>query len=479
MRLVDLIEDIDKYLYIGEDVEISHLSHHSDLCEMGSLFFAIEGTKINGTKYIESAISNGAVAVVTSKKLKVNIPQVIVDNVRLAMAIISKKFYDNACDRLKIIGIVGTNGKTTSSYLIKNILAVSGFSVGLIGTNGIYIDNNRIAEDLTTPDPIDIHRYISYMVESGVDYCIMEVSAHAIDLYKVAGIKFKVGLYTNISNEHLDYFVSMKNYINCKKKFFDSRYIEEAVINVDDEVGMSIAKKNSIPCVTYGMYNPSNTFAVNVVSNINGSKFVVNALDSIISIETSLIGEYNVYNILGAISVCKLLSIRDENIECGIRSLENIEGRCNITKIKNNNYIVIDFAHTPDGMENILSVLRRMSKGKIVTIFGCVDYSDTKKRSLMGQVASKYSDYIILTSDNPNFADVKTINKDIKYGFHKFKNYTEIEDRVEAIRYGMSMLCQDDMLVILGKGGEKKQVVCGEKLEYNEQKIVNNLLRDL
>lgn len=477
MRLSELLNDIDKYMMIGEDVEISHLAHHSGLCKNGSLFFAIDGLNVKGAKYVNEAISNGAIAVITSTKLKVNIPQVVVDDVRYVMSIVSKSFYDNACNKLKIIGITGTNGKTTSSFIIKNILAVSGFSVAVIGTNGVYIDNKLISEDLTTPDPIDMHMYFDMMVRENVDYCIMEVSAHAIDLSKVAGIKFKVGLFTNISNEHLDYFGNMRNYAKCKLSFFDSKYIEEAVINVDDTYGMELAKKNVVPSITYGVFNPSNTFAVNMYSTFSGSKYMVNALDSLYDIDTCLIGEHNVYNVLGAISVCKLLNIRDEYILKGVNSLSMIDGRCNITKLKNNNHIVIDFAHTPDGFENILSVLRRLAKGKMITIFGCVDYSDAKKRALMGSVASKYSDFIILTSDNPNYMEVSKINKDIKHGFKKFKEYTEIDDRAEAIKYGMSLLCHDDALVILGKGGEHKQVIMGQKFQYNEQEVVNNLLQ--
>lgn len=475
MRLSNLIVDIEKYIFIGEDVDINNLSHNSKNCTSGTLYFAISGTTYNGKDYVEEAISNGAVAIITESKLDINIPQVIVDNVRKSMAYISKAFYGNACDKLKIIGIVGTNGKTTSSYILKHILEFGKHKVGVIGTNGVYIGNKYIEEELTTPDPINLHNYFLRMLKSKVEYVIMEVSAHAIDLYKIAGIKFDVGLYTNISNEHLDYFGTMENYANCKMKFFDELYINEAVINIDDDYGIKIARMNAVPSITYGIHNPANTFAVNIDMSLYGTKFVVNILDEIFDINTKLIGVHNVYNILGAISVCKILGVDNDVISNGISVLQKVDGRCNIIK-RGSNYIVIDFAHTPDGFENILSTIKSFANGKVVTVFGCVGYSDSIKRSLMGEVASKYSDFVILTADNPNYAQVSSINNDIKKGFDKFESYIEIEDRVEAIKFGLGMLCKSDVLVLLGKGGERKQVINGEAIEYNELQIVNNLL---
>ena len=209
MKISDLIVDLEKYIFIGEDIDITGLTHNSKDCNNGYLYFVISGRNDTGANYINEAINNGAVAIVTESKINVNIPQIIVDNSREAMSLISKKFYDDACDKLNIVGIVGTNGKTTCSYIIKSILQYSGYNIGVIGTNGVYIGNKYINEELTTPDPINLHEYFYDMVSSGIKYCVMEVSAHAIDLYKVAGIRFSVGLFTNISNEHLDYFDNM------------------------------------------------------------------------------------------------------------------------------------------------------------------------------------------------------------------------------------------------------------------------------
>ncbi len=477
MKLVNLLNGLDKYMFIGNDVEIKHLSNKSGGCKNDTLFFCINGINNCGYNFVEDAIKNGASAIVTDKKLKVNATQIIVDDVRYAMSKISKIFYGECCDKLKIIGITGTNGKTTSSFIIKHILNVAGFKVGIIGTNGVYIDNKLISEDLTTPDPIDLHYYFKRMVNAKVDFCIMEVSAHAIDLKKIVGVKFRVGMFTNITNEHLDYFGNMRNYARTKLSLFTKEYVDEAVVNVDNSYGKLIAKMNTVPSVTYGIYNPSNSFAINMETSFLGSKFVVNALDSIFNIETTLIGEHNIYNILGAISVCKLLNIRDELIELGVNSLKQVDGRCNVTKLNNNNYVIVDFAHTPDGFENVLKVFRKLVKGKLITIFGCVEYSDIKKRIMMGKIASNYSDYIILTADNPNNTLVSKINRDIKAGFKKFKNYIEIEDRKKAIEYGFGLLCKNDAVLILGKGGETKQLILGKSIRYNEQEVVNNLLK--
>ncbi len=476
MKVSKLLNDVEKFLLIGEDVDVTSLSNKSKGCKKNCLFFCIDGINNDGSKFVQEAILNGAVCVVSNKKLKVNVTQVIVDDVRSCMSLIAKNFYGNACDKLKIIGITGTNGKTTSSFIIQHILNVAGFSVGVIGTNGVFIDNKLISEDLTTPDPIELHYYFKEMKKSNCDFVIMEASAHAICLKKLVGIKFRVGLFTNITNEHLDFFGNMKNYSKCKLSFFKKENVDEAVFNVDNAYGRLLAKLNQIPNITYGIYNPSNTFAINIETSFNGSKFFVNSLDSIFDIKTNLIGEHNVYNILGAISVCKLLNIRDEYILKGVNTLLQVDGRCNVTKLNNNNYIIVDFAHTPDGFEKILGVFRKLVKGKLITIFGCVEYSDTKKRVLMGKVASAYSDYIILTADNPNNTSVFKINRDIKAGFKKFKNYTEIEDRKKAIEYGISLLCKNDALIILGKGGEHKQLIMGNAIKYNEQEVVNNLL---
>lgn len=475
MLLTNLLKNVEKYMMIGNDINIRHLSHCSSLCVKDTLFFAIDGTKEDGAKYVEEAIECGAIAVVTNKRLKVNIAQIIVDDVRETMSLIAKAFYHNASDKLKIIGIVGTNGKTTSSFIIKNILTFAGFTVGVVGTNGVYIDNNRISEDLTTPDPIDLHKYLDIMKKAKVDYVIMEVSAHAIDLKKIKGIRFKVGLYTNISNEHLDYFGTMKNYTKCKLSFFNNDIVDEAVYNIDDDYGVELARNYNVPNITYGLDSPSNTFAIDIVESIDGTKFIVNSLDSIFKIDTKLLGKHNVYNILGAMSVCKLLNINDKYIELGVNTIDKIDGRCNVIRV-NNNYVIIDFAHTPDGFEKILSTIRGVCKGKVITLFGCVGYSDTRKRSIMGNVASRYSDYIILTSDNPGDTDIKKINRDIKSGFKKYKNYIEIDDRRDAIKYGLGLLCSSDVLVLLGKGGEHKQIIMNEIFKYNEEEVVNNLI---
>lgn len=478
MKITTLLKNVSFVEIIGDDVNIKHISNKSTSCKKQSLFFCIIGVDHKGSDYLDEAIQNGAVAVVTSKKIKTNITQIVVQNVRSDMAIIAGNFYNNPSKKLKVIGITGTNGKTTSSFIIKNILEVAGFKVCIIGTNGVFIDNKLINQELTTPDPIELNQYFNQMIKQNLDYCIMEVSAHAIALNKIEGIYFRVGMFTNLTNEHLDFFGNMKNYAKCKMSFFDPKHMQEAVVNVDETYGREIAKRNAIPCVSYGVYNPCNSFAIKIETSLQGSQFFANVLDSLMDIKTNLIGEHNVYNILGAMSVCKLLSIRDEIIEKGVENCPEIDGRFNVIKLNNNNHIIIDFAHTPDGFEKILSLLRRLVKGKLVTLFGCVEYSDTKKRTLMGKIARMYSDYILLTADNPNNTSVLKINKDIKAGFKKFKNYTEFENRCEAITYGIGMLCKNDALVLLGKGGENKQVLFGEKTPYNEREIVNNLLNN-
>lgn len=474
MELNNLIKGVNVIKKIGyKNIEIECLVHDSNLVNIDSLFFCIKGTNFNGENYAFKAVERGAKAVVTEHEIKnLKVTQIVVDNVRKAMSIMAKTFYDNACDKLKIVMVTGTNGKTSITYILQSIFSAAGLKCAIIGTNGIFCDNIKLYYGLTTPDPIDLHYYFKQLVNLKVDVVIMEASAHAIYLNKLNGIKGEAIIFTNITNEHLDFFGSMEEYSKVKLDYINSNNFKLVVANADSEYSNKISSQNSV--LYYGLNNPSHTFAVNISYNLNGSHYFVNCMDEILEINSNLTGLYNVYNTLACITLSYALKIDPEKIKLGIENLKNIPGRFNVVNLDNNNKIIIDFAHTPDGFEKVLSEIKKIRTGKIITLFGCVGYSDTYKRNEMGKIAANYSNELIITSDNPNFVEFNKIAFDIK----KFVTIpiSEIEDRFNAIEVGISKLNSNDTLVLLGKGAETHNLIKGKKVEHNDLTSVQTII---
>lgn len=474
MKLRNLLNNVDIVeIKNFKNINIKNITHISSDVEKNGMFICIKGNNYNGNDYIDEVLSKGAKCVVTESDVDVtNCVVVVVKNIRQSMSLIAKNFYNKCCDDMDIIGVVGTSGKTTSSIMIAQLLNTGADCIGVIGTNGIFIDNIRIDNKFTTPDPLELH-YIFYQMKMfGVTKVIMEVSAQAIYYEKVYGIKFKLCLFTNISQEHLDFFGSMENYVKCKMNFFSSKNMNECVVNVDDFYGMELAYKVDVPCVTYGLKNPSNSFAIDLDLDIDKSEFVCNVLDDCFNIKSPFVGVFNVYNLLGALTVVKLLD-RSVNLQSLIGNLKIIDGRFNVYKY-NNSKIIIDFAHTPDSIEKLLSLIRQFSRGKIVSLFGCVGYSDKKKRIDMAEVVSRYSDFAIITTDNRGVVSFDNIAKDIREGLSI--EYIEVEDRKKAINYGAEILKDDDVLVLIGKGAENFQKIGNDRIDYSDIECVKDLL---
>ncbi len=478
MKLSKIIKGIkSKEIVNFVDLDIDCLTHYSKDCIANSIFFCIDGENESGQNYIEEACKLGAKVVVTSDKIKTcKITQIIVKDVRKSMSMMAGNFYNNCHKKLQKIAVVGTNGKTTTSTIIASILQHSDKKIGIIGTNGVFINGEYLPNNFTTPDPIELHYIFSQMVAFGVEMVVMEVSAHAIYYDKIYGLKFRCGVFTNLSNEHLDFFKTMENYARVKMSFFDKNKVLEAVVNVDDNIGVEIAKNSNLPTVSYGIYNPANVFAVKIRIDINGSKFVANINDEIIEVETGLVGEYNVYNVLASIACVKLLGIKNDAIIEALKNIKQVDGRFLKYSRSLNRKIIIDFAHTPDGFEKVLSLIKKLRKGKIITLFGCVGYSDKVKRREMGMVAGRYSDEIILTSDNLGYEDFETMCHDIEVGVEHNKVIARLEDREEAVKLAYENMKANDTLVLLGKGNETKQVIKGENIQYSDVKVVDKLL---
>lgn len=478
MKLSRLIENISaiKENYVN-NLNIKSLSHNSKQCEKGGLFFCLTGDNFDGHQYVKEAEQNGAVAIICERKVDSKLTQIIVNDSRIAMAEIAKRFNNNVADKLKIISVVGTNGKTTVCAILAQIMRACGKKVGVVGTNGVFFDNElKIPCSLTTPDPIELHYIFNQLYMFNIEYVIIEASAHAIALHKLHGIKNELGIFTNISHEHLDYFKTMEEYALVKSNYFNKDNMDVCVINIDDKYGKELCSNTNSKCFSYGIANPANTFAIDIETSMKGTKFVVNTFDNIINIKSVFVGDFNVYNTLAAITAAKLLGCSNDIIKDAIKAMSAVEGRFNIFEYKNNIKVIVDFAHTSDGCEKTLEIIKRLRKGKIITVFGCVDYSDKEKRKNMGEVVDKYSDEIILTADNPNYLSVDEIAQDIKKGIKKCKT-TVISNRKQAIEFAFKNLKTNDTLVLLGKGAEIYQKVKGRNEKHSDILVVKSLIK--
>ena len=473
MRLKNILQNVKvKEIKNFKNYNISSITHISTDVVSHSIFLCIKGNDFNGNDYIADAIYLGAKCIVTECEDVVvdNACVVVVDDVRIAMSIMAKNFYNRCVDDMKIIGVVGTSGKTTISTIIQQLIKNTGKKVGLIGTNGIYIDNIRQENKFTTPDPLELHYVFYQMKMLGVKIVVMEVSAQSIFYNKLHGIIFDIVVFTNISREHLDFFGSMENYVKTKMNFFSSKNMKECVVNIDDFYGRELAYKVLIPCVSYGIKEPANCFAIDIEYEMTKTKFVANILDDVFDVSVPYIGEYNVYNMLAGLTVAKMLGVSSEDLKKSVSKLKEIDGRFNVFTYGKKT-VVIDFAHTPDSIDKLLSHIKKFASGNIISVFGCVGYSDKDKREEMGMVVSRYSDMIIVTTDNRGTTQFSDIANDIIVGIGDGK-FVCIEDRLSAISYASKIMQDKDVLVLIGKGAENFQKIENKRVTYSDRDSV-------
>ncbi len=466
MRLCEILD-------VESDIEITGLAFDSSRVKDGDLFFCLVGRENDGHTFAADAISRGAAAIVVERRLALDCIQIEVADSRHALALAASAFYGNPSKRLKLIGITGTNGKTTTTYIVKSIIEEAGHVCGIIGTNAIEYCGNKLDARLTTPDPIELHATLKDMADAGVEYVVMEVSAHAIKLNKVDGITYEVGAFTNFSRDHLDFFGDMKSYAQTKKSFFSAEHCRSAVINVDDELGKEIAHDSALPAVTYGVDNPSDVFGIDLSMSAYGLSYVINMADAVGHVKFSLTGRFNMYNTLCAAAVAMSLGFPLSAVTAGIRNVKKIDGRFNIINTAKCS-VIIDFAHTDDGIANILRAIREFAPARIITVFGCGGNRDSSKRSVMGKIVSQMSDYCFVTSDNPRFEDPQAIIDQIISGISEIggTNYTAVVDRKQAIRCAMEMAEKQDIVLIAGKGAERYNDVMGRRTPYNDEQYV-------
>lgn len=483
MRLEKLIEHIPYIKREGEDKEILSISTDSRTCVENSLFICLKGGNVDAHDRVNEAVRNGAVAVISERELPMTemVSQVVVENSRLALSLIASAFYMQPSKHLKIIGITGTNGKTTTSYMLASILEKAGKRVGIIGTLGIKYAGKIMKSELTTPDPIILQKTLADMVIHDVEYVVMEISAHAIYYNKIAGIEFIACIFTNLTQDHLDFFQSMDAYRQTKIQLFRDYDMSLAILNGDDKTGREIAKfceKHDVKTIFYGLHTPSEAFAVVTNETLVGIDGMLNINDKLCRVSLPMTGKHNIYNALAAASCAVEMGIPIETVGEGLNTMKCIAGRLEFVGGISSAYIYVDFAHTPDGLEKSLKSLKTHCKGRLVCLFGCGGNRDKGKRSLMGEVAAKNSDFAVLTSDNPRYEDPLDIISEIEKGYRHFSvQYVVVPDRKRAIEYAVNSLKKEDVLLIAGKGAEEYQEIMGIKYPFNDKDIIEKILK--
>ncbi len=479
MKLLSLIKNLDVIKIINKkNVDVENVQIDSNSVMKGSLFVCLKGEHSDGHTFVKKAERYGAVAIICTSETDTQLPQIVVKDTRLALSIIASEFYGNVSCKMKIIGVLGTNGKTTTAHLIGNILNSVGIKCGIIGTLGTFYGENFIEPTLTTPDPLELHKILYDMYHSGYKTVVMEVSAHASYLQKVGGIKFYAGVLTNFTRDHLDFFKDMETYKKAKSKFFTENDCKYIIVNADDDLGREIIKSNS-SAITYGIENPADVFAIDVIEKENQTEFVMNLFDCIYDVKLKLVGKFNVYNALAAATTSALVGAKTEKIIDSLNSSLGASGR--MQRVYDGDFtIYIDYAHTPDGLEKVLCSLRPICKNRLICVFGCGGNRDAGKRVEMGEISGKYADFTIVTSDNPRYEEPMEIIYQIEKGVLKnSKKYVLIQERAEAIEYALTTATKGDVIIIAGKGSENYQEILGIKRPYNDKDTVEEIIRGI
>ncbi len=467
MKLKKLIDGLDiKVVKGSKEIEIAGISNHSKEVGPGFLYIAKRGHSHDGNQYVNDAILAGAIAILSDlyNPFLEGVTQLIAKDTQAIEATLAAKFYDNPHEKLFLVGITGTNGKTTTSYLVRHILG----EAGLMGTIECIIGEHRIKSDLTTPDCITCYKRLKEMCSAKLPAAVMEVSSHALAQNRVEGILFDVVLFTNLTPEHLDYHENMEVYAKEKRKLFSKlKKGGVAIVNGDDRF---------IECesITYAIDAPADFRATAIEMDLSGSRFILQFQGEKIPIEIPLMGRFNVYNVLAAIAVAHVRGIGMKEISDRLKTFQPVLGRLQKVPSKKGTHVFVDFAHKPDALENVLRTLEELKQGRIITVFGCGGNRDREKRPKMAAIAENYSDVVIVTSDNPRNEDPEEIIREIQKGFTK-KSYVIEIDRKKAIGMGLALLEKGDILLIAGKGHETNQIFANRTIFFDDALITQEL----
>ncbi len=480
MKLKELIKNIDIQTKNFTNEEIKYISYNSKDIKKNTLFIAIKGTHADGNEYIDSAIKKGAVAVLTERKdIEKNIPVLISKNINDDMSVIARKFYNYPDKNINIIGITGTNGKTTTSYILRNIYSQL-YKTAVIGTIKHIIGKKIINASNTTPDALILAQLFNEMNKKNVHTAIMEVSSHALKLNRVKGMEFDVAIFTNLTQDHMDFHKTISDYKKSKIKLFQMlKKNGFAVINIDDKHSKDFIKGTNNKVYTVGLRNKNANWTIEIKGlSMFGSKFILhNNIDKKdFELEINLIGDYNLYNTSLAFITAYYQGIDPKVIIKGIKKTKAIDGRFEKFTDKRGFNVVVDYAHTPDALDRVIKTAKRLTHGKIITVFGCGGDRDQKKRPIMGKIASHYSDLVIITSDNPRTEDPQKIINDIVKGINENNYIIEINRRV-AIKKAIKIAKKDDTVIIAGKGHEDYQIIGTKKYHFDDREEVRKNIK--
>ena len=473
MKLYELIKTENSIL---AEKEVSGVTANSSLVGKDSLFVCIKGTKFDGHDFAEQALEQGAVAVVTQKDLGL-VNQIIVPDTREAYFDISANWFGKPAKDLKIIGVTGTNGKTSVAFMLKRILEKADNKVGLIGTINNIIGEEVLPSKNTTPDAYELNSLLSLMRDSGCKYLVMEVSSHAIDQKRMCGLEFEIAAFTNLTQDHLDYHKTMENYFLTKAKLFNM--CKMAVVNFDDEYTEKLLEMISCEKVTYSLLSEMATYTAKEIEYYPDSvKFFMSGYNYVNRIKVGTGGKFTIYNALCAAACAEKLGIKPEIISSALSEMHGVKGRAEVVPTGSDFTVVIDYAHTPDGLKNILSTFKEFREHRLVVVFGCGGDRDKSKRSIMGGVAADLADFVIVTSDNPRTEEPSAIIDDILVGLKDKKTpYQVIENRIDAINYAIKNARKNDIIVLAGKGHETYQILKDKTIHLDEREIVASALK--
>lgn len=473
------------------DKIIKEIAHDSRKASAGTLFVCIVGATVDGHDYIAQAVKRGATAILTEKAVDVpaGITVIQVQDVKLAVQVIAPYFYDYPARKMRLIGITGTNGKTTTSYLIRAILREAGFKVGLIGTIQIMMEEDVLPIRNTTPDVIDLQGVLAQMASRGMEYVIMEVSSHALAQNRVAGCEFDVAVFTNATQDHLDYHKTFAHYIASKARLFTSLSVmptvkqnKMAIINADDETGKLMEECCQCSVLTYAIHADADLKAAGIEVKAAGANFTINGAFGSIALNLKITGIFNVYNVMGAIGAALAEKISPSLVQAALEKCGGVPGRFELVDEGQPFGVIVDYAHTPDGLENILKTARQIADKRLITVFGCGGDRDRTKRSVMGRIAAELSDVVIATSDNPRNEDPEGILKEVEVGIFEAigsKPHEKITDRKMAITHAIAIAAAGDIVIIAGKGHENYQILANKTIHFDDREVAREVMKGL